>query len=212
VDGSSLNCICVGTMSADVPFLPMGSIGPLGAEGEGELKTQKWGWSHSCCGQIPFLFFSALPNVVQYVGHRPAQCAHSGVEPSWSAKAFLQGGPKNFDFFTISRLYVLVSQKLLKIETYKQVQKKRLISPLSNCRMYMDPSLTGFCRMSQKVSDVIPVLRLTPIVTQPSAVSVFLSVAKCGRVCRVQTCAHSGIEPSTLAKGFPHGGPKVRFF
>jgi len=60
------------------------------------------------------------------------------------------------------------------------------------------------------VSDVIPVLRLTPIATQPYAVSVFLSVAKCGRVCRAQTCAHSGIEPSILAKGFLRGGPKVR--
>ena len=38
----------------------------------------------------------------------------------------------------------------------------------------------GVYRVSQKVSDVIPVLRLTPIGTQPSAVSVFLSVAKCG--------------------------------
>ena len=41
------------------------------------------------------------------------------------------------------------------------------------------PSVTGLYRVSQKVSDVIPVLRLTPIGTQPSAVSVSLSVAKC---------------------------------
>jgi len=62
------------------------------------------------------------------------------------------------------------------------------------------------------VSDIIPVLRLTPIATQPYAVSVFLSVAKYSHVCRAQTCAHSGIEPSTLAKGFLQGGPKVRKF
>jgi len=74
----------------------------------------------------------------------------------------------------------------------------------------MDPSLTGFYRVSQKLSDVIPVVRMTPIATQPSAVSVFLSVAKCGRVCRAQTCTHSGIEPSTLTKGFLQGGAKVR--
>jgi len=43
-----------------------------------------------------------------------------------------------------------------------------------------------------------------------SAVSVFLSVAKCDRICRAQTCTHSGIEPSSLAKGFLQGGPKVR--
>ena len=88
--------------------------------------------------------------------------------------------------------------------------QKRFIPPLSNCCMCMDPLLTGFYRVSQKVSDVIPVLRLTPRATQPSPISVFLSVAKCGRVCRAHTCAHSGIELSTLAKGFPQGGPKVR--
>ena len=77
----------------------------------------------------------------------------------------------------------------------------------------LGPSVTGFYRVSQKVSDVIPVLRLTPIGTQPSAVSVFLaspSAVDCSRVCRAQTCAHSGIEPSTLAKGFLQDGPKVR--
>jgi len=71
----------------------------------------------------------------------------------------------------------------------------------------MDPSLTGFYRVSQKLSDVIPVLQITPRATEPSTVSVFLSV-KCGRVCMAQTCAHSGIKPSTLAKGLPQGGPK----
>ena len=87
--------------------------------------------------------------------------------------------------------------------------EKSFMSPLSNCRMCLDPSVTGLYRVSQKVSDVIPVLRLTPIGTQPSTVSVFLSVAKCGGL---QTCAHSGIEPSTLAKGFLQGGPKIRIF
>ena len=49
-----------------------------------------------------------------------------------------------------------------------------------------------------------------PIATQPSAISVSLSVANCGRVCKAQTCAHCGIEPSTLAEGFLQGGPKDR--
>jgi len=43
---------------------------------------------------------------------------------------------------------------------------------------------------------------------EPSTVSVFLSVVKCGRVSREQTYAHSGIEPSRMAKGFLQGGPK----
>jgi len=51
---------------------PCGAHRPLGA-GAGELKTQKNGeWSHSCIGQLTFLFFSAMPNVVRYVRHRPA--------------------------------------------------------------------------------------------------------------------------------------------
>ena len=58
--------------------------------------------------------------------------------------------------------------------------EKNFISPQSNCRMCFDPSVTGFYRVSEKVSDVIPVLLIAPIGTQPSAVSVFLSVAKCG--------------------------------
>jgi len=90
---------------------------------------------------------------------------------------------KKFEFFTISRVYLPISQKVLKIEAYKQYGKS-FISPLSKCRMCMDPSPTGFYGVSQKVSDIIPVLRLTPIATQPSAVSVFLSVAKCSHVCR----------------------------
>jgi len=56
-------------------------------------------------------------------------CAHSSIEPSRSAKGFLQGGPKSSkknDFFTISRQYVHMSQKLLKIEAYKQRTEKKL--------------------------------------------------------------------------------------
>ena len=86
--------------------------------------------------------------------------------------------------------------------------QKRFILPLSNCRICMDQSLTGFYRVGQKLSDVIPVLRITPRATEPSTVSVFLSSVKCGRICRSQTCAHSGIEPSTLAKGFQRMGQK----
>ena len=71
------------------------------------------------------------------------------------------GGPKvrkNFEFFTISTLYVHISQKVLKIEAYKQHTGKSFVTPLSNCRMCLDPSVTGFYRVSQNMSDVIPVL------------------------------------------------------
>ena len=84
--------ICVWTMSADVPPPPVGSIGPWVAE-EGELKTPKiGGGSHSCIGQLPFVFLSdAKCGPIC----RAQTCAHSGVEPSRSAKAFLRGGPKS---------------------------------------------------------------------------------------------------------------------
>ena len=72
----------------------------------------------------------------------------------------------------------------------------------------MGPSLMGFYRVGQKLSELISVLQITPRATEPSTVSVFLSSVKCGSACRAQTCAHSGIEPFRLAKGFPRGGPK----
>jgi len=69
---------------------------------------------------------------------RAQTCAHSGVELSRSAKAFLQGGPKTSKKFRIFHHFetlVHISQKLLKIEAYKQRSEKSFISPLSNCRM-----------------------------------------------------------------------------
>jgi len=49
-----------------LPF--WGSATPVGAK----RPKMTWGWSHSCIGQLPFLFLSAMPNLVQYVRHRPA--------------------------------------------------------------------------------------------------------------------------------------------
>ena len=40
----------------------------------------------------------------------------------------------------------------------------------------MDQSLTGFYRVGQKLSDVIPVLRITPRATEPSTVSVSIRI------------------------------------
>jgi len=48
--------------------------------------------------------------------------------------------------------------------------------------MSLDQSLTGFYRVGQKLSNVIPVLRITPRATEPSTVSVFLSSVKCGGI------------------------------
>jgi len=41
-----------------------------------------------------------------------------------------------------------------------------------------------------------------------ATISIFLRVAKCGSICRAQTCAQYGVEPSRSAKAFLQGGPK----
>ena len=52
------------------PFPLWGPSAP-GAGGGGVKNSKNGGWSHLSSGQLPLLFFTALPNVVQYVGHRP---------------------------------------------------------------------------------------------------------------------------------------------
>jgi len=119
--------------------------------GGGKRGEMTFGWSHSWIGQLPFLFTWALPNVVGYVGHTPA---HILV---WNRKnrprGFYRVGQKvrkNFEFFTISRLYVHISQKLLKIEAYKQRMEKSFISPLSKCRMCLDHRSRGSIGWAKK--------------------------------------------------------------
>ena len=129
--GSTPNIICVGTMSADVPPPPVVPIGHCRGRGWGGVKNSKnWGvvsFVHRTATISIFLSDAKCSPICT-----SQACAHFGVEPSRSAKAFLQGGPKvrkNFEFFTISRFYVHISQKLLKIEAYKQCMKKALSLP-----------------------------------------------------------------------------------
>ena len=64
-----------------------------------------------------------------------------------------------------------------------------------------------------KMNDAKPVFSTSPIVLQPAIVPV--SSQRCevrSNMYRAKTCAHSGIEPSTFAKGFLQGGPKIRIF
>jgi len=90
---------CVGTMSADVPPSPVGSVGPWRRE-EGELKTQKIG------RVVSFVHRAATISIFLSVAKcgpicKAQTCAHSGVEPSRSAKTFLQCGPKSSKKFRI---------------------------------------------------------------------------------------------------------------
>ena len=76
------------------------------------------------CSILLSIFCSAMPNVVQYVGHIPAHILMQYRQDR--PRRFYRVGQKvrkNFEFFTISRIYVHISQKLLKIEAYKQRQK-----------------------------------------------------------------------------------------
>ena len=45
-------------------------------------------------------------------------------------------------------------------------------------------------------------------VHRTATISISLSDAKCSPICRAQTCAHSGVEPSRSDKAFLQGGPK----
>ena len=161
-------------MSANVLTPAVGSSGPWGRV---ELKTQNnRGWSHSCIGQLPFLFSLSTSKCGSIC--RAQTCAQSGVERQRGPRRFYRVGQKVrkkfqiFHHFETLRPYI---SETIKIEAYKQRTQKSFISPLSNCRMCMDQTLTGFYRASQKVRDVIPLLRITPIATQPSAVSASLA-------------------------------------
>jgi len=109
MDGSTPNFICVGIMSADVPLPPLRSIGRWGRV-EGELKTQKWGVVSFVQWTATIFIFLSASNCGSIC--RAETCAHSGVEPSTSAKAILQCGPKRskkiqiFHYFDTSRPYI----------------------------------------------------------------------------------------------------------
>ena len=98
---------------------------------------------------------------------RAQTCAHSGVEPSRSAKAFLQGGPKTSKkcrIFHHFETLVHISQKLLKIEAYKQRMEKSFISPLSNCMSHVFGPIGHVVLQGwPKMSDAIPVFSISPI-------------------------------------------------
>ena len=147
---------------------------------------------------------------------RAQTCAHSGIEPSRSAKAFLQGGPKTSKKIRIFHHFetlVHISQKLLKIEAYKQRGEKNLyISPIQLSHVF-GPIGHVVLQGGPKMTDAKPVFSISPIVYFSQLSFLFLlNVVKCSRICRAETCAHSGVEPSTLAKGFLQGGPKIRIF
>ena len=109
------------------------------------------------------------------------------IEPSRLAKGFPQGGQKiskKVDFWpfrNFTSLYLCNRYWCIQADT-----GKCFIHPLSNCRMCMDPSPTEFYRGGLKCK-----WRNSSFGdNQPSTVSVFLSVVRCGRVCRAQTYAH----------------------
>ena len=109
--GSTPNIICVGTMSADVPFPAVVPIGPWGGAGGGGVKNSKNGGVVSFVHRTPTISISLSDAKCSPIC-RAQTCAHSGVERSRSAKAFLQGGPKSskkiriFHHFQTLRPYI----------------------------------------------------------------------------------------------------------
>ena len=51
-------------------------------------------------------------------------------------------------------------------------------------------------------------IRVVSFLNRTATIFVYLSVTKCGRICRAHTCAHSRVEPKKSFKGFLQGGPK----
>ena len=106
---------------------------------------------------------------------RAQTCAHSVVEPSRSAKAFLHGGPKTSKKFRIFHHFetlVHIPQKLLKIEAYKQRGEKKLhLSPIQLSHLF-GPIGHVVLQGKPKMSDAKPVFSISPIVLQPAIVPV----------------------------------------
>ena len=122
--------LCTDNVCRRVPS-PCGIHRPLGAGG-GRVKISKnWRWSHSCTLRTATI--SIFPSDAKCDPVCRAQtCAHSDIEPSRSAKAFLQGGPKTskkFRFFHHFETLVHISQKLLKtVVVYVYVYRLRRVN------------------------------------------------------------------------------------
>ena len=92
------------------PPSPSGVLGPWGAKEGGVKNSKNWGvvsFVHRTA-TISIFLSDAMCSPICWA----QTCAHSGVEPSRSAKAFLQGGPKSsrkfriFHHFEILRPYI----------------------------------------------------------------------------------------------------------
>jgi len=124
-------------MSADVPPPPVVPIGPWKAGGGGVKNSKNWGvvsFVHRTATISIFLSDAKCSPI-----YTAQTCAHSGIEPSRSAKAFLQGGPKSSKKILIFHHFETLrplSQKLLKIEAYKQCMQKGLSLPYQLSHLY----------------------------------------------------------------------------
>ena len=94
-------------MYADVPPPPVVPIGSWGAGGGGVKNSKNWGFSfvhRTATVSISISDAKCSPIC------RAQTCAHSGAEPSRSAKAYLQGGPKSMDKAYGKKLYLSAIQ------------------------------------------------------------------------------------------------------
>ena len=108
---------------------------------------------------------SASSRAVAYVGHRHAHIlalSHPGSPRGFHRVS--QKVRKNSNFWPFRKFTSLPIPYIYATVINRGVSaaygKKCFIHPISNFRMCMDPSPTGFYRVVQKVSDVISVLRI----------------------------------------------------
>ena len=114
--------------------------------------AKNWVMWYQFCGlrlqqlsRLPFLFSSASSSAVVYVGHRPAHILALS-HPGWP-RGFHRVG-KQFEKIIIFDHYENVRPPATVMK--RAAYGKMLYPSLSNCRMCMDPSPTGFYRVVQK--------------------------------------------------------------
>jgi len=142
-------------MSADVPLPLWGPSAPGRGRVEGELKTQKMGVVsvvHRTTTISIFLSASKCSSIF-----RAQTCAHSGAEPSRSAKALLQGGPKsskkNSNFWPFQKFMSL--DNCYKYRHISSIRKNALYIPYPSVACVWTHRPRGSTGWSKKC-DVIP--------------------------------------------------------
>ena len=141
------NFACGRSLGRDVSSPLLGVSDPLGGKKRGN-DTGVVSFVHRTATISIFLSDAKCSPIC-----RAQTCAHYGIEPSRSSKAFLQGGPKSSKKFRIFHRFETLCpyiSETIKIEASKQRMEKSFISPLSKCRMCLDHRSRGSIGWAKK--------------------------------------------------------------